>query len=57
MTAALPRLKTQPIPGGDFAPPPAEPDGIGDIISGVADLLHGDHETPEPDQHPEDPPH
>jgi penicillin-binding protein 1A len=58
MTAALPRLKVQPIPGGDVVPPPPEAsDPISDIVRGVADLLHGDHETPEPDQHPEDPPH
>jgi penicillin-binding protein 1A len=57
MTAALPRLKTQPIPGGDIAPPP--PDGsdpLGDIVRGVSDLLHGDHEAdPPPPQ--EEPPH
>jgi penicillin-binding protein 1A len=53
MAAALPRLKVQPIPGGDVAPPPpAEGDPISDIVKGVADLLHGDHEAP-----PEDPPH
>jgi penicillin-binding protein 1A len=46
MTAALPRLKVQPIPGGDVVPPPPEgPDTIGSIIEGVQDLLHGDHEV------------
>ena len=53
MSAALPRLNVQPIPGGDVAPaPPDESDPISDIVRGVADLLHGDHEAG-----PEDPPH
>ena len=37
MTAALPRLKTQPIPGGTLAPPPVQApasDPIGDLLSG-----------------------
>jgi len=36
MSAALPRLNTQPIPGGVIAPPPVEPSGdvIGDILGG-----------------------
>ena len=37
MTAALPRLKTEAIPGGVITPPPAEainPDPIGDLIDG-----------------------
>jgi penicillin-binding protein 1A len=66
MTQALPRLRVQPIPGGD-APAPAEPptDAIGAIINGVQDLLHGDHEaeaplptvvTPRP-RDPEEAPH
>ena len=55
MAAALPRLKTQPIPGGDVAPPPPEgPDAIGEIISGVSDLLHGNHEE---GASPDEPPH
>ncbi len=42
MAAALPRLKVQPIPGGDLpeAPPPDGP--IDQIIDGVADLFRGD---------------
>jgi penicillin-binding protein 1A len=61
MTQALPRLAVQPIPGGDAPPPPEEPsDTIGQIINGVQDLLHGDHETdpqpasprPSPDEAP-----
>jgi penicillin-binding protein 1A len=54
MTAALPRLKTQPIPGGDLAPPePAGPDPIGDIIDGVGDLIGGGREEPPPQRAPE----
>jgi len=34
MTAALPRLATQPIPGQAIAPAPAEADPIGDLIGG-----------------------
>jgi penicillin-binding protein 1A len=50
MAAALPRLKVQPIPGGEFAAPVTEdPDGIGAIIDGVQDLLRGDRERPEPE--------
>jgi penicillin-binding protein 1A len=61
MTQALPRLKTEGIPGAD-APPPAEPsDAIGAIINGVNDLLHGDHEAdptpPAPQRYPEEAPH
>ncbi|MFI4966265.1 MAG: transglycosylase domain-containing protein [Caulobacterales bacterium] len=59
MTQALPRLKTEPIPGGDFAPPPPEApaDAIGQIVNGVQDLLNGDHEAdtqaaPPPDEAP-----
>jgi penicillin-binding protein 1A len=56
MTAALPRLNVQPIPGGDIPPPPpAAPDGIGAILDGVHDLLQGDQEAP-PEQM-EEPPH
>jgi len=57
MAAALPRLKVQPIPGGDVVPPPPEgPDAIGAIIDGVQDLLHGDHEAP-PEGPEEEAPH
>jgi penicillin-binding protein 1A len=61
MTQALPRLAVQPIPGGDAPPPPEEPsDAIDQIINGVQDLLHGDHEAdpqpasprPSPDEAP-----
>ena len=46
MAQALPRLKTQPIPGGDAALPPDQPQGaIDQILNGVSDLLHGDHEA------------
>ncbi len=47
MAAALPRLKVQPIPGGDFAPP--EPQGpLEQIIEGVTDLFRDDPEEPPP---------
>lgn len=56
MSVALPKLQTQPIPGGDVAPPPPEdPDAIGGIINSVQDLLHGDHESEAP--RTDDPPH
>ena len=65
MAQALPRLKTQPIPGGDAVPPPDQPQGaIDQILSGVADLLHGDHEgdpppraTPQPRPSQDEAPH
>ena len=44
MTAALPRLKAQPIPG-DLPKP--EPDPLGDLIDGVADAFGGE---PEPER-------
>ncbi len=58
MTAALPRLRVQPIPGGDVAPPPPDEgsDPIADIVNGVSQLLHGDHEA-EPAPSPEEAPH
>jgi penicillin-binding protein 1A len=67
MTQALPRLAVQPIPGGE-APPPVEPtDAIGQILNGVNDLLHGDHESdpappptrapPQPRPSPDEAPH
>jgi len=56
MTAALPRLRTQPIPGGDINPqPPEAGDPISDIIDGVHDLLQGDRD--EPASPYEEPPH
>jgi penicillin-binding protein 1A len=50
MTAALPRLKVEPIPGSQ---PPASQssDVLGDIISGAQQLLHPDSEAP-PDEPP-----
>ncbi|WP_091736635.1 penicillin-binding protein 1A [Phenylobacterium immobile] len=58
MAQALPRLKTQAIPGGDIAPPAPETDSIGDVLSGVfdgvtgavGDLVGGRREDPEPEQ-------
>jgi penicillin-binding protein 1A len=55
MTAALPRLKVAPIPGGDFAPPPAQTDVVGDIIEGVTDFFRGERDEPPPSEF-EDPP-
>ena len=55
MAQALPRLKTQTIPGADAPPSADQPQGpIDQILSGVADLLHGDHEgdAPPPRQAP-----
>jgi penicillin-binding protein 1A len=46
MTQALPRLKVQPIPGGDYVPEPTNP--ITDILEGVAEVFKGDHDTPPP---------
>jgi penicillin-binding protein 1A len=57
MVQALPRLKVEPIPGGD-APAPEQPtDPLSQIISGVNDLLHGDHEAESPAPSPEEAPH
>jgi penicillin-binding protein 1A len=48
MTAALPRLNTQPIPGGDYAPAPPPADPIGDVLN-AAQLPPGqDAEQPQP---------
>lgn len=44
MAAALPRLKTQAIPGGVAGPPP--PDPIGDLIDGVGDMIGGGSPAP-----------
>ncbi len=53
MTQALPRLKTEMIPGAEAPPPEEEPtDAIGQIINGVNDLLHGDHEADAPPPNP-----
>jgi penicillin-binding protein 1A len=48
MTAALPRLNVQPIPGGVIEPKAADP--IGSIIDGVTDLFTPDHEEPPPSE-------
>lgn len=61
MTAALPRLKVQPIPGGQPPPPPIEEtdeDGnpIGKIIEGVTDFFRGDREKTDP-RRKEEPPY
>jgi hypothetical protein len=54
MVQALPRLRTETIPGADTPPPEDQPsDAIGQIINGVNDLLHGDHEAdPQPPPQP-----
>jgi penicillin-binding protein 1A len=50
MVQALPRLKVQPIPGGEAPEPEQQPSDItGSIVNGVQDLLHGDQaELPSP---------
>jgi penicillin-binding protein 1A len=55
MTAALPRLKVQPIPGGQPPPPPPEEidsngNPIGRIIEGVTDFFRGDRDEPPPSE-------
>jgi len=60
MTAALPRLKVQPIPGGQPPPPPPEEEGgeggpIGRIIEGVTDFFRGDRDEPPPSEFEERP--
>jgi penicillin-binding protein 1A len=55
MTAALPRLKVEPIPGGE-APGPAPSDIVGDIINGAQQLLRPPPEGPTPEPYPERPP-
>ena len=50
MTAALPRLKVQPIPGGVIASEPKGPDPIGDIIDGVTDFLTPERDDPPPSE-------
>ncbi|HET6970255.1 MAG TPA: penicillin-binding protein 1A [Phenylobacterium sp.] len=48
MTQALPRLKVQPIPGGDL-PEAEQPSAIDQIVEGVAGLFRGpDAEAPPP---------
>ncbi len=54
MTAALPRLKVQPIPGGVL--PQAEEQGpIEQILEGVGDLFRGDRDEPPPSEFDERP--
>jgi penicillin-binding protein 1A len=55
MTAALPRLKVQPIPGGE-PPQPQGSDLIGDIINGAQNLIRPPSEGPTPEPYPERPP-
>ena len=50
MTAALPRLKVQGIPGGDYAPPEPEGGPIDQIIDGVTDFFRGDRDEPPPSE-------
>ncbi|OYX67176.1 MAG: penicillin-binding protein [Caulobacter sp. 32-67-35] len=55
MTAALPRLKSTPIPGGVIEPPPVGgEDPIGDLIDPQATPEGQDGETPEPTAPPAD---
>jgi penicillin-binding protein 1A len=54
MTAALPRLRVQPIPGGVIDPASQGSDPIGDVIDGVADgigdLLNPGRDDPPPSE-------
>ncbi len=55
MTAALPRLKVAPIPGGAVEIP--EPDGpIDQILDGVTDFFRGDRDEPPPSEFDQAPP-
>jgi penicillin-binding protein 1A len=54
MTAALPRLKVQPIPGGDFVPEPPNP--IDQIIDGVTGFFKSDKDEPPPSEFEDRPP-
>jgi penicillin-binding protein 1A len=49
MTAALPRLKVQPIPGG-VMPEAPEQGPIDQILNGVSDFFHGDRDEPPPSE-------
>ena len=46
MSAALPRLKAQPIPGGTIEPPAPASDPIGDLVDGIADAIGGPPAAP-----------
>jgi penicillin-binding protein 1A len=54
MGQALPRLKSQPIPGGVIAPPAGESSPIEDILSGIG--LGGEQPPPDPQPRAADPP-
>ena len=55
MTAALPRLKVEPIPGGDL--PEAEPQGpIDQILDGVVGFFRGEKDEPPPSEFDRAPP-
>jgi penicillin-binding protein 1A len=59
MSAALPRLKVQPIPGG-FVEPEPQNDPIGDVLDGVRDLFGGGDPNPPPsafERRPEEAPY
>jgi penicillin-binding protein 1A len=55
MTAALPRLKVQPIPGG-VLPQVDEQGPIEQILEGVGDLFRGDRDEPPPSEFEDRPP-
>jgi len=54
MTAALPRLKVAPIPGGE-APQPQPSDLIGDLLNGAQQIIRPPDQGP-PEPYPERPP-
>ncbi|MES3030465.1 MAG: penicillin-binding protein 1A [Pseudomonadota bacterium] len=54
MSAALPRLKAQPIPGGTVEPPAPASDPIGDLVDGIADAIGGGQPTAPADKAPAD---
>jgi penicillin-binding protein 1A len=57
MTAALPRLRVAPIPGGDYTPPAPEDGGpIDQIIDGVTGFFRGDRDEPPPSEFEDRPP-
>jgi len=54
MSAALPRLKAQPIPGGTIEPPAPASDPIGDLVDGIADAIGGGQPAAPADKAPAD---
>ncbi|UTP41676.1 penicillin-binding protein 1A [Phenylobacterium sp. LH3H17] len=52
MAAALPRLKTQEIPGGTVTPERADADPIGDVIDGIGDAIGIGNDPPPPERPP-----